>query len=429
MEATPKPQIKALVLDIEGTLTPISFVADKLFPYIRKELEGYLDEHWEEESLQVDVEGLRKLALADREEGGREDVVLIPTAAEEPNKDAIKSAVVKNVIAQMDIDRKTTALKALQGHMWQHGYASGELKGELFLDVAPALYQFRGEGIPIYIYSSGSVEAQKLLLKYSTEGDMLPLFAGHFDTKIGSKLEAQSYRNIAAEIGLQGEGREQHILFITDNILEAQAASSVSWQVLLTKRPGNKELPAQHPFHVVTSLEYLWKEEKNKKEEEKKENENQCSLFPFQLPPLKHPRCGVAVCIVHSVEGEEKVLVGLRKGSHGAGQWAFPGGALEYGEELEACARREVLEETGLHIKNIRFSTILNDTDYGLHFVCPVMQAEVDGDATPLVMEPQKCERWEWVSWDNLPTPCFSGLRMLKAQSWSPFSSSASSSS
>jgi enolase-phosphatase E1 len=386
--------IRAVVLDIEGTTTPISFVADVLFPYIRKELSNYLSTHWGEEQLNQDIENLRALAEADAKQG-IQDVPLIPRDAP---VEEIKSKVVANVFWQMDQDRKSTALKALQGHMWRFGYADGVLKGEVFDDVVPFLEQLKKLHVPTYIYSSGSVEAQKLIFGYSIGGNLLHYFRGHFDTTIGLKVETPSYEAIAKQIN---EPPHQ-ILFVTDNILEAYAAERAGWVVALADRPGNKPLPADHKFPVVTSLLQLFQETQR-----------------FVLPKTERRPCvGVGVCIEKEA-GSKLVLMGKRKGSHGAGSYAFPGGHLDYGEDWEHCAQREVAEETGLKIKNVRFATVVNDVEPNYHFVTLIMRADLDGsDQQPKVLEPHRCEEWVWVSWDQLPEPLFSSVAKLRQSGW-----------
>ncbi|XP_019339471.1 enolase-phosphatase E1 isoform X1 [Alligator mississippiensis] len=203
--------VRAILLDIEGTTTPIAFVKDTLFPYIRDNVQEYLRVHWEEEECQQDVSLLRKQAEEDSNLAG---VVPIPpeTGTREEDSERVIEAVVDNVHWQMSLDRKTTALKQLQGHIWKAAYTTGQVKGEVFEDVVPAIRKWREAGMKVYIYSSGSVEAQKLLFGYSTEGDILELFDGHFDTKIGHKVESESYKRIAASIGCSTD----NILFLTD---------------------------------------------------------------------------------------------------------------------------------------------------------------------------------------------------------------------
>ncbi|KFP25251.1 Enolase-phosphatase E1, partial [Colius striatus] len=184
---------------------------ETLFPYIKDNVKEYLRAHWEEEECQQDVGLLRKQAQEDSSLDGAVPIPLESGSGEEELEQVIQ-AVVDNVHWQMSLDRKTTALKQLQGHMWRAAYATGQVKGEIFKDVVPAIQKWRQAGMKVYIYSSGSIEAQKLLFRYSTEGDILELFDGHFDTKIGSKVQSESYRRIAASIGYA----TNNILFLTD---------------------------------------------------------------------------------------------------------------------------------------------------------------------------------------------------------------------
>lgn len=229
--------VRAILLDVEGTTTPIAFVQETLFPYIRDNVEQYLRAHWEEEECQRDVGLLRQQA---QEDSGLDGAVPIPleSGSGDEELERIIRAVVDNVHWQMALDRKTTALKQLQGHMWRAAYATGLVKGEIFEDVVPAIRKWREAGMKVYIYSSGSVEAQKLLFGYSTEGDILELFDGHFDTKIGPKVESESYRRIAASIGCD----TNNILFLTDVPREANAAEEADTHVAVVIRPGNAGL-------------------------------------------------------------------------------------------------------------------------------------------------------------------------------------------
>jgi 8-oxo-dGTP diphosphatase len=130
------------------------------------------------------------------------------------------------------------------------------------------------------------------------------------------------------------------------------------------------------------------------------------------------PKVGVGVIVTK----DNKVLLGQRKNAHGAGSWSFPGGHLEFNETLETCARREVLEETGLHLKNLRPATFTNDifTLEGKHYVTLYVTAEYDSGELQ-VREPEKCERWAWFAWDDLPQPLFVPLQNLLQQGYSPF--------
>uniref|UniRef100_A0A8C5UL93 Enolase-phosphatase 1 n=1 Tax=Microcebus murinus TaxID=30608 RepID=A0A8C5UL93_MICMU len=165
-------EVAAILLDVEGTTTPIAFVQDILFPYIKENVKEYLQTHWEEEECQQDVSLLRKQAEEDAHLDG---AVPIPGASGSGAQDPQRTiqAVVDNVCWQMSLDRKTTALKQLQGHMWRAAFAAGRMKAEFFADVVPAVRKWREAGMKVYIYSSGSVEAQKLLFGHSTDGDIL----------------------------------------------------------------------------------------------------------------------------------------------------------------------------------------------------------------------------------------------------------------
>lgn len=230
-----------VVLDIEGTVASIAFVAEVLFPYARARLRAHLESTYSSEETQGDLELLRQQAAAD-------GVVFPPTSA--PQNEVVAAAVAL-CESHMNADRKTTALKALQGHIWTKGFAAGELKAEPFRDVPDALATWRSQGIKTYIYSSGSRQAQRDLFGHTTVGDLRPYLSGFFDTTSGPKVEAPSYKNIALSLGVDTPGE---ILFATDNINEARAAVAAGWQVVMADRPGNAQLPADCEFRVVTSM-------------------------------------------------------------------------------------------------------------------------------------------------------------------------------
>jgi len=395
--ASSRPNSVALVvLDIEGTTTSISFVADVMFPYVRRHLQAYLDENWENVTLRADVKLLRELS----QEDVKNNVSGVPVIPEDGDKAAVLSRVVENVTWQMDQDRKSTELKALQGHMWESGFESGELVAHIYEDVVPFLMRMEELSIPVYIYSSGSVHAQKLLFGHTATGDLLHFFRGHFDTTIGLKVESSSYENISKQVGIAAE----NTLFATDNIFEAYAAEKAGWNVALADRPGNKELPEGHHFLVVDSLLKLL---------------NGTNKFTFPKDIQRVPRVGIAVAIVRKSDG--KVLVGKRLGSHGQGSYAFPGGHLDFGETWEKGASREVLEETGLEIENLRLETVVNDISYHLHYIVLVFTAHRKNEnEEPRLMEAHKCEEWIWVDWDSFPQPWFSGIQRMKEAKWSP---------
>lgn len=201
----------AYLLDIEGTTTPIDFVTGTLFPFARARLAQYVAEH---PSL-PDLDAER---LAD----GRGD---------------LDSLAYLHWL--MDQDRKSPVLKRIQGEIWEEGYASGELRGEVYPDVAPALRRWKAAGARVYIYSSGSVQAQKLLFGFSTEGDLTPLLDGHFDTGVGPKRVSESYRNILSDIsfgeGVAGRGPEA-VLFLSDIEQEVAAAREAGLTATIVDR-------------------------------------------------------------------------------------------------------------------------------------------------------------------------------------------------
>lgn len=252
--------VKSIVLDIEGTITPISFVKDKLFPYVTENIESYMNTKYDEKETQADIEALRDLAK--KEDGA----VQIPDNADGNKADVVK-AVVEFVNAQMDTDSKATELKQLQGHIWRDAYKTKKVEGELFEDVGPVLQQLCEEDFNIYIYSSGSVESQKLLISNSTDGDLSDIFHGYFDTTSGSKKEAASYKKIKAKIaedGDEGSIESEEILFLTDDPEEANAAREAGWQAVLVDRSleqeGSIELDeeARQNFQVIENLHDLF---------------------------------------------------------------------------------------------------------------------------------------------------------------------------
>jgi enolase-phosphatase E1 len=184
--------IRAVLTDIEGTTSSIAFVTDTLFPYARERLRAYLAEH-PEEAQGVPVETIERW---------------------------------------IDEDRKEPVLKAVQGRIWRQGYQRGELKGHIYPDVAEALRQWHEQGLRLFVYSSGSVEAQKLIFGHSEAGDLTPLFAGYFDLGTGSKLESASYVRIAREIGEEPSA----ILFLSDNPREIEAAREAGLRAQLIDR-------------------------------------------------------------------------------------------------------------------------------------------------------------------------------------------------
>jgi len=261
---------KHIVLDIEGTTTSISFVKDTLFPYVRKNLDEYLASHWNEDEFK-DVLALLKNQAAEDKKAEMEGAIEIPS---DGSDDDMKAAVAKSVLWQMDADRKTTALKKLQGQMWRHGYKNGELKGHLFADVAPSLKDWVKDGRKLYIYSSGSVEAQKLLFGNSADGDLTELFTDFFDTEVGAKVDVESYKSIVKKLDCNADD----VLFLTDMPKEASAAREAGLPVILVEREGNEPIASElrKEFSAVSSFEEVAFESASKKQKvETVDNDNE----------------------------------------------------------------------------------------------------------------------------------------------------------
>ena len=222
---------KAILLDIEGTTTPIDFVHKTLFPYSWKRAHDFVQSNLA--NLQDEIASLHaqhKLDLAKGE---------FPPPFDEFSVESL-TAYLHYLI---DNDRKATALKSIQGQIWQAGYQSGEILGEIFDDVLPAFKRWKSEGKEIAIFSSGSVLAQKLIFGYSSSGDLTSYISNYFDTTSGAKREPKSYQKIASKIGFP----PVEILFVSDVIAELTAASSAGMNCKLSVRPNNS--PIENPLY------------------------------------------------------------------------------------------------------------------------------------------------------------------------------------
>jgi enolase-phosphatase E1 len=239
--------LRAIVLDIEGTTTPVSFVHDILFPYARKQLRRYLEVHGGSPACRSVLDRLRLEHDVDARDAGDIPHWDDSTAA------ARDDSIVRYVGWLMDRDRKSPALKDLQGRIWEEGYASGKLVGQVFDDVAPALRRWHGQGIPIGIFSSGSVLAQKLLFRHSSAGDLTPHLRWHFDTSVGAKTDAESYRRIASTL----EAPSSSILFVSDVVRELDAAHAAGMRTALCFRAGNAAPPPAPGHSMIQSFDDL----------------------------------------------------------------------------------------------------------------------------------------------------------------------------
>lgn len=213
--------VRAILTDIEGTTSSLSFVKDVLFPYARKRLADYVSRHAHEPAL------ARLLADARAIIGGN------------PSDEQ----VVAQMLRWIDEDRKLTPLKALQGLIWEDGYRQGHFQGHVYDDAVRQLRAWHARGLRLYVYSSGSVLAQKLLFSHTAYGDLTPLFAGFFDTTIGGKREAASYRAIAAAVALPAES----IVFLSDVREELDAARAAGMQTRWLVREGTLDADPAHP--------------------------------------------------------------------------------------------------------------------------------------------------------------------------------------
>ena len=198
--------VRAIVTDIEGTTSAISFVHDVLFPYASRELPTFVTRHAEDEAVAALLDDARR-------------------EADEPDADTERTTEI--LLEWIREDRKATPLKALQGHIWRAGYESGDFTGHIYDDAVEGLRRWSAAGLQLFVYSSGSVGAQKLLFGYSDAGDLTPLFNGYFDTRVGHKQETASYEQIADAIGIDAS----EILFLSDVAGELDAAATAGMRV------------------------------------------------------------------------------------------------------------------------------------------------------------------------------------------------------
>ena len=213
--------IKAILTDIEGTTSAIAFVHETLFPYARSRIAAFVREHADRSDVRMQLDEVARI----------EGRVLTPDEA--------------GVVLQgwIDEDRKATPLKALQGMIWARGYADGALKGHVYPDAPEYLRRWRNQSLDLYVYSSGSVEAQKQIFGHTDYGDLTPLFSGYFDTRVGGKREAASYRAILRQIGLSGPD----VLFLSDIGEELDAAREAGLHTCQLLRDTQTLAAPSHP--------------------------------------------------------------------------------------------------------------------------------------------------------------------------------------
>ncbi len=227
---------QAIITDIEGTTSSIAFVKDVLFPYAAKNLPAWLKENRQDAAVQ-------------------QQIASVAETIDRPADDL--DAVTEQLLDWIAKDVKATPLKALQGMLWKSGYEAGDYRAHVYEDAAEVMKEWTAVGIPLYVYSSGSVQAQKLFFQYSDYGDLRALFNGYFDTTTGPKNESDSYRKIATSIGLPAKD----ILFLSDAEAEVFAALSAGMQAVLVVRgeesqskPDAISCNVAHDFHEASGL-------------------------------------------------------------------------------------------------------------------------------------------------------------------------------
>ncbi len=214
-------KIQAILTDIEGTITDIHFVHHILFPYAAEKLPDFLQQHHQQTAI-------------------AELITEVKQITQQPNMNL--NQVIQQLLVWIAEDKKITPLKTLQGHIWQQGYEQGALTSHLYPDAIDYLNRWHQQGLLLAIYSSGSVAAQKLLVRYSPMGDLTPIFNAYFDTHIGGKKEANSYLKIAQTLKIPAN----HILFLSDVEAELDAAQTAGMQTYCIVRDTHSDI-SQHP--------------------------------------------------------------------------------------------------------------------------------------------------------------------------------------
>ena len=222
--------IRAILTDIEGTTSSLSFVRDVLFPYSRRQMEDFVTHHGDEPEV------ARELAEVSRLEGRRL---------------SLREAV-DQLLIWIDEDRKTTPLKALQGMIWEAGYRDGDFFGHIYEDAARQLRAWKASGLSLYVFSSGSVHAQKLLFAHTEFGDLTPLFSGYYDTRVGPKQDPASYTAITGSLGLAPAS----VLFLSDITGELDAARQAGLPTIQLVREGR--FPADCHHALVRNFDEIY---------------------------------------------------------------------------------------------------------------------------------------------------------------------------
>ena len=222
--------VTLILTDIEGTTSSIRFVHDVLFPYATKHLAEFIHANKNNADVQAQLQATADLSAEDGDTVAANDI----------------DGLIARLLHWIDTDRKATPLKALQGLIWEAGYRNGDYQAHMYPDATACLKQWHDQGLPLYVYSSGSIYAQKLFFGFSQDGDLLPLFSGHFDTLVGGKREAQSYLNILADLQKQHNISAANVLFLSDIKEELDAAKTAGMQTVWLVREGDIPMDAEH---------------------------------------------------------------------------------------------------------------------------------------------------------------------------------------
>jgi enolase-phosphatase E1 len=235
--------IRSVVVDIEGTTTPVSYVYDVLFPYARKALPAYVAQHLDAPELRATWDRIRDDWMQDVARGES------PPAWSDDDRHQQVASIVTYAEWLMDRDRKAPGLKALQGHIWKRGYGEGILSGEVFDDVPDAFARWRSAGMNIAIFSSGSTLAQQMLFRTTAFGDLTPWIDAYFDTSVGPKISPESYRRIADALHCPAGA----LLFVSDTSGELEAARAAGCAALMCVRPGQNQ-PREKRWETISSF-------------------------------------------------------------------------------------------------------------------------------------------------------------------------------
>lgn len=227
-------QFSHILFDIEGTVAPISFVHEVLFPYAYEKMESFINNFFISENIFLQIQKENKF---DYETGS------YPFLIESPHE---KAKIIHYLRYLIQIDRKSTPLKEIQGEIWRVGYENGEIQSKIYLDALKFFKHIHARGLKASIYSSGSVLAQKLIFQYSDKGDLRNFFSHYFDTTIGPKKEKESYLKIAQVLELESS----KIVFFTDVLAEAKAAQEAGIFPVILKRPTNPP-QGEHAFLTI----------------------------------------------------------------------------------------------------------------------------------------------------------------------------------